>query len=282
MWHLRKIPKLVHFYWGNDTISFLRYLSVYTFQKFNPDWRIQFYYPTEKYRGARTWSTPEHSGKFSGPNYLGRLLDLNIEKIELNFADLGIDSQIPETFKSDLLRWYLLTHVGGLWSDMDILYFRPVDSLDLNAPAAQEVDTVVCLDENGGYNYHTIGFLMSAPGSLYYQFALKESYCCMDLSKYQSIGGNLLRHNFPTMASIQSKFPGLRVENLSLDVVYPLNDTLVPLIYHTGYMHYLTHRTIGLHWYAGHPATREFEDCLTEQTYCNYQNIIANLIREVL
>jgi hypothetical protein len=282
MWYLQKIPKLAHFYWGNDTISFLRYLSVYTFKKFNPDWRIQFYYPREKYRGERTWSTPEHTVKYNGPNYLERLFALDLEPIELDLADLGIDSQIPETFKSDLLRWYLLTHIGGLWSDMDILYFRPIDNLYLNVPASQTVDAVVCLDENGWYNYHAIGFLLAAPGSRYYQFALKESYACMDLSKYQSIGSNLLRRNFPTLISIRSRFPELRVENSSLDVVYPLNDTQVPLIYHTADMHYLTPRTIGLHWYAGHQATHRFENCLTEATYADYQNIITNLIRRVL
>ena len=67
MWQLQKIPKLAHFYWGNDTLSFLRYLSIYTFSKFNPDWRIQFYYPAQKYHGARTWGTPEHTGRFHGP-----------------------------------------------------------------------------------------------------------------------------------------------------------------------------------------------------------------------
>jgi hypothetical protein len=282
MWHLRKIPKLVHFYWGNDTLSFLRYLSIYSFQKFNPDWRIQFYYPAERYQGERTWNSPEHTGKFHGQNYLDRLENLNIEKIKLNFADLGIDNQIPETFKSDMLRWYLLTHVGGIWSDMDILYFRPVNCLYFNLPVYQETDTVICLCENDWYNYHPIGFLMSAPGSQYYQFVLKQSYACMDLTKYQSIGNNMLRQTFPTLAAFKSKFPALRVENLSLDVVYPLNDTQVPLIFHTEYMHYLTPRTIGLHWYAGHAATHEFENILTEQTYPNYQNIISNLIREVL
>ncbi|MGD9154543.1 MAG: glycosyltransferase [Bacillota bacterium] len=282
MWHLHKIPKLVHFYWGNDSLSFLRYLSVRTFQKFNPDWRIRFYYPKEKYRGERTWSTPEHPVKYQGPNYLEQLFALNIEPVELDFADLEVDSQIPETFKSDFLRWYLLTHMGGLWSDLDILYFRSIDELYLNAPASHTVDAVICLDENGWYNYHTIGFLLAAPGSRYYQFTLKESYACIDLSDYQSIGSSLLRLSFPTLAAIRSRFPELRVENLSLDVVYPLNDTQTPLIYHTGDLRYLTSRTIGLHWYAGHEASAPFENCLSETSYMNYQNIIAKLIRMVL
>ena len=61
-----------------------------------------------------------------------RLLAMEIEKIEVDLNELGVDNRMPESFKADFLRWRLLATAGGLWSDFDIIYFKPMESLYLN------------------------------------------------------------------------------------------------------------------------------------------------------
>jgi hypothetical protein len=280
MWHLSKIPKIAHFYWGNDTLSYLRFLTIYSFKKFNPDWEIRFYYPKVKYRGAKTWSTFEHSGKFTGLNYLGTLWSLPFPKIEVDFSDYGLNDQLPESFKADFLRWRLLGTVGGLWSDFDIIYFRPLEQLYLNALRQQSVDTVVCLGEDVNHNYHSIGFLLGSRHNRYYQFISEATRDRLNPGVYQSIGSQIPNAYFPNLAAIRARFPELNVANLALNVVYPLDHTMTPYLFHTGYLHYLAATSIGVHWFAGHPEAGVFENLLNEHTIINYDNIIALVIKQ--
>ncbi len=282
MFHLTEIPKIAHFYWGNDTISFLRYLTVYSFKKFNPDWAIKVYYPKIKYQGEKTWYTREHSQKFTGTNYIDRLFRMNIEKIEIDFNNYGMENNMPETFKADFLRWYLLSNSGGLWSDFDIIYFRPMDRFYLNTPANRHLDTLICLHSNGFETYHSIGFLLSSVNNQYYQFVNSKSFGMLKKGDYQSIGSGILNYYFPDMALIQKRFPALNIGNISADVVYPISYTMVPHIFHTPYMNYLTECSIGLHWFAGHPEAGKFENLIDENTHVGYNNIISQLIRQVI
>jgi hypothetical protein len=280
--YLTKIPKIAHFYWGNDTISFFRYLTVYSFKKFNPDWVIKLYYPKIKYQGEKTWHTQEHSQKFTGTNYIDRLFSMGIEKIEIDFNNYGMDNYMPETFKADFLRWYLLSTSGGLWSDFDIIYFRPMDNFYLNSPANKHLDTLICLNSDSSGTYHSIGFLLGSVNNPYYRFVNSQTYGMLKKGDYQSIGSGILNHYFSNMLLIQQRFPALNVGNISADVVYPINFTMVPYIFHTPYMQYLTERSIGLHWFAGHPEAGKFENLIDENTHVGYNNIISQIIRQVI
>ncbi|HOP74622.1 MAG TPA: hypothetical protein PLC07_06150 [Bacillota bacterium] len=282
MWHLSNIPKIAHFYWGNDTISFLRYLTIYSFKKYNPDWEIRLYYPKVKYRGSKTWHTGEHASRYNGPNYMNHLLNLGVNRIEYDFSVHGLANEIPESFKADFLRWYLLGTVGGLWSDMDIVYFRPVDHLYLNQEANSALTTIVCLHEASPENYHSIGFLMSSPNNPYYKFITSQTYGMLNLTDYQSIGSRIPNLYFPKFSMIADRFPGLTVANLAPDVVYPIDFTMVPYIFHTPYMHYLTERSIGLHWFAGHPEALHFENLINDDSHVGYNSIIAQLVRKAI
>lgn len=281
MWYLDRIPKLAHFYWGNDTLSYLRYMAVFSFKKLNPDWKIKLYVPKYRYTGGKTWGTSEHSSPFCGLDYTGKLMALGLEKVEIDFSNFGIDNMIPETFKADFLRWYLLSTSGGLWSDFDIIYFQSLEAFYLNHPLYRALDTSICLQAESGGSYHSIGFLLSSVGNPYYRFISGQTYGMLDLGDYQSIGSRIPNLYFPSAIQIRDRFPGINLENISPDVVYPINYTMVPYIFHTPYMHYLTEQTIGLHWFAGHPESCKFENLLNDDSLVGYNNIISQVIRRV-
>lgn len=282
MWHLRKIPKIAHFYWGNNTISYLRYLTLSSFKKLNPDWDVRLYTPAVKYYGAKTWATPEHSGQYSGPNYISRLMSLPVKRLTFNFAHHGLSNEMPESFKADFLRWYLLGTVGGLWSDFDIIYYRPMDQMALNTPFHCHLDTLICLNENGFDNYHAIGFLLGSAANPYYRFITSQTYGMLNLSDYQSIGSRIPNLYFPMLQSVRDRFPAIQVANIGMEVVYPIPYTMVPYIFHTPYINYLKEQTIGLHWFAGHPESLKFENLINEDSQIGYNNIIVQVLRRVM
>lgn len=279
MWHLQSIPKVAHFYWGNDTVSFLRYQTVYSFRKCNPDWEIKLYYPVEKYRGNNTWNTWEHKNKYIGPNYMESLLNLDINKVQVDFQSIGLKSDMPEVFKSDLFRWYILGKEGGLWSDFDILYFKPMDCLELNKDSNRELNAVLCMNPKTKLN--SIGFLMGSPNNRFFIETFESAKVRLNCQSYQSAGSNVLDRY--SLDAIVARYPELNIANLSLKAVYPMNPSQnsISLIFKQSSLEYLTENTVGIHWYGGHPDAGVFENSLTQDNIAQFDNVLSRLISQV-
>ncbi len=276
MWHLKAIPRVAYFYWGNDSLSFLRYLTVFSFKKQNPDWEIKLYRPKIKFQGRKTWKTMECYARFIGKNYLDRLLNMDIDVVEVDFCNLGFNNNVPETFKADFLRWILLSTRGGLWSDFDIIYFKPMKSLYFNNDTNKQINTVVCRNI-----YHRIGFLLSSPQNDFYKFVAQQAKRKFNPTEYQSIGSRILNINFPGIGIIENLFPHLNIFNLETDVVYPLNENTIPTVFKVN-CSIIKEKSIGIHWYGGHLESEKWENCLTENNFRNYDNFLCQLIIKVM
>jgi hypothetical protein len=125
-----------HFYWGSECTSFLRYLSIASFQLLNPDWEIYLYVPTTLYRGGAGWTTPEvyEGSAYQGRDYSRQLFSLpGLHICEVDFADFPEISQAPEIYKSDFFRWHILDQEGGVYSDTDIVFNRPIREAPFNS-----------------------------------------------------------------------------------------------------------------------------------------------------
>ena len=83
MWHLTKIPKIIHFYWGNEKLSYLRYLSVYSFRKLNLDWQIKIHVPAVLSTDLPAWNTMHQKNIKIDKDYFDRLEELDVEKNSL-------------------------------------------------------------------------------------------------------------------------------------------------------------------------------------------------------
>lgn len=280
-WELNKIPKKAHFYWGNDTTSFLRYLSVYSFHKLNPDWEINIYIPSESYKGDVPWGTGEgYDGtQFSGRDYSDALYSLpGIAIKEVDFSVFPQINAAPENYKSDFFRWHILSIEGGLYSDIDLLYFRPMNDLYFNQHVNRDVDCAICLQYAG----NIIGFLLSAPSNQFFRRVFDASISAFNTTTYQAIGAPLVNQLFPSEKSIQEQLPELKFINMPMDVVYALDHSKIPDIFQTDDMSRLSEKTIGIHWYAGHPVSQHFNNILTEENYKDYKSIITNKIVDIL
>ncbi len=118
-WHLKEIPKTLHMYWGrNKKLSYMRYMTAYSFSKLNPDWKINVYAPLKPCL-KQTWNGNEQKAyNYRGNDHfplLSRIKNVNV--IEFDFeATLHISNDKPEDLKSDILRLHLISTQDGGWS----------------------------------------------------------------------------------------------------------------------------------------------------------------------
>lgn len=289
MWSLTNIPKIAHFYWGNETLPFMRYVSVLSFAKLNPDWTIQFHVPETYGKLNSTWNTPEHKAVSleDAQDYSEKLAEIpNIRFVKWKSEDLG-GQDISEVFKSDFLRWKLLSYYGGLWSDMDIIYFRPMSELYLNKHRdASYIETVYCYPKGvAGFDNHSIGFLMSSKGNRHFTKINSMAPEAFDKDRYQSIGMNLLMdYSDRTGDLIRSN---MFDHNLAPQVVYPFNWVTVKNIYDEKYAHVdvlksLPEQTLGIHWYGGDAMTGQVCKAMTSKNYREFPSIFTSIVSKTL
>lgn len=273
----RVFPRHCWCYWGEKTLPYLRYLTLETFCRQNPDWKITLYRP--KYPCAtKSWTSHEQKYHPTGEDWSNRLENLPIEIIDFDFQDIDISNDVSEVHKSDFLRLYLLSNFGGLWTDMDIIYFRPI-----NLPLTHE--TYIC---NGHYG-HSIGLLLSTPNSPVFSFLFEEAKKEFNKNEYQSIGATLFNKNDEQIKALdrtrRKMYPKSYDNvpyNIPMDAVYAYNAENIVEIYMPMTTSKFTERSIGLHWYGGHQLSGMFSNIVTNSNYKTLDNVLGKTIEASL
>lgn len=240
-WHL-SIPKIAHFYWGGSHLNYLRYLSVKTFIKHNPDWQVIVWCPEHPFKGNSWGITSGHEriNERKVTDYTRELFRLPVTKSPVDFRSLKFRDDMAEVHKADYIRMSVLHLYGGLWSDLDVLYFRPVTALKCNDPKYRSRDTFVCVSDYG----HSTGFNMATESSE--MFAKLVSVLKFEFKKgaYQCWGPDLFNKYFKDVHSIPGSY------NMEMDTVYAHNCHQVAELLEDGKPRF-TEYSIGCHWYAG-------------------------------
>jgi len=258
------IPKIAHFYWGGSSLPYLRYMTIKSFCKYNPEWDVYYYYPAQG-SSDKPWPTHEQKYAVTGDDYTPRLKNLPIAQVEINWAEFRQPTFVhswAEVHKSDFLRWMILGSFGGLWSDMDIIYFRPI-YLDLT------YNTYVC--SNLKYR-HSIGFLLSSPDNQFFAHLRRSVDKFFAPDNYQSVGSILINAESHLLPLMDPYFI-----NLPMDVVYAYDALTIPEIYVSPAPKPVrfTRDTIGLHWYAGYPMAAKYVNIVTEKNFKDLDNVLG-------
>lgn len=271
-WQLN-IPKIFHIYWGGGPMYYLRFMTIKTFIHYNPDWEIRLYYP--KYpHNVFTWYSGEQSNGLICDDFFSKALELPITKTEIDFNDFELSNTMSEVHKSDFLRLHLLSTIGGLWSDMDIFYFKPMNSLYFNTIENNDIETFYCNHIYG----HSVGFLMGCERNKFFGKLMAYAVREFNPAGYQSMGSLTYNKYFSTFESINAITPAF---NISMDVVYAHNAGDIPTIINSSNQKF-TNESIGLHWYAGSPLWKDFIN-KTNGGLDNLPNtVIGNLLKNKL
>jgi hypothetical protein len=283
MWHLTKIPKVAHFYWGGEKLSYLRYWTVKSFQKLNPDWKIKIHVPAVLSNAAPEWDTFQQKNINIQRDYFNELALIdNVEIVKHNFSDYNFDNNAHEVHKSDFLRWHLLNTHGGVWSDFDILYTASITSIKDNTEQNQSVDTALCPLKPP--HKHTVGFMMSSQNNAFFQAIGEQARLAYDPAVYQCMGSDLINTQFDTFESFGAAFGSNSFVFLDKNCVYSLTSKDIESFYcpvDQKIQKKMSHSSvIGFHWFAGHPISQAFENELTVENVDNYNNLLSTIIKD--
>jgi len=242
---------MIWLYWGNRTMSFLRYMSLHSACSLNDS--VTLIVPRDpigKY--SDQWVEATDTTTYSGPDYTSmavRLPNLRIvflDELYPGIAALGA----PEIHTSDLLGWRLLQQFGGTVADMDIVFVRPVPRIQADAQWTRFAGRPQPA-------YTPVSFLQGRAGAFWgeiYNAAL-ASY---DPCRYESCGAEHLVGRRPSSwrrlpsrtvfpwSERQEEWPDYH--RMTFEEVHPLPDN-----------------TIGIHWYAG--ANTERNNQITHENW---------------
>jgi len=273
------LPKNIYFYWGNKTMSFFRYMSLYSFKKFNPDWNvilikrknpiiISFEYP---------WEERLDSLYFKGEDCFNLVneLDITIEYFEDEYPKIA-ELDLSENHISDLLLFKILGEKGGIVSDTDILFYKPI-----NYEKIKNVD--IGLISFKGYpkeDYIPLSFMLGRSNKFF-----KEMY-----ERFKSKINLKVWDNSPSLMDsfkqIKNKFKNLNVVRLPSHLVFPFSETeKEPYEYFKEMFENnakIPKDSIGMHWYGANSNSQRFNNILTKDNYENSDNTICKIIQEML
>lgn len=291
-WLLEKIPKRLFVYWGGEKLPWLRYMTIESFIKFNPDWEIIFIIP-KTLSNILTWDgkQPERNS-LCYKDYMPKIYELEKEnkvKVEIfDFETIGLDNNYNEVHKSDFLRYYLLYSRGGVWSDMDILYYDSINYISVNNSEYKDKEIFVKYKELNskeiGIEGHAIGFFMGSPNNLFFKeiFNLaKEKY---NPNGYQIIGPDLLNEYYPVNNELKNNY---NLECITKADIYSLDHNTPSLFENfedNPFDNYYTENSVGIHWYGGHVDFKNVLMSINEDNFIEYPNngFVVKKLREII
>jgi hypothetical protein len=281
------IPKRIFFYWSGANLSWMRYMTLFSFRKFNPDWDITLYFSENN--NEKNWGGREEQdfSNYKGQNYFSLLenLNINIEKINLPDDVKNKVKNLSPVHESDIFRYYELFTNGGIYADMDILFFRSIDKF-YNQLVQSNIDTLIHQDSN----FITIGFLGASKGNIFYKEILDRALNVGLYDDYQSFGVDLIysiyggnRQKSQILDKIIKKHPKLNIFNLKNETVYNYDWTMIEYNNQIGVdMDKFSKESIGYHWFGGHQLSQMFNNILNENNYKDYNTTFCRLCKNIL
>ena len=270
------LTKKIFFYWGNSVMSWLRYMTLYSFRKLNPDWEMELHVShidmEDKY-----WENHNEQDfhTYKGKNYLPEVKKLGVKIKECPVFVKGAGP----SHNSNFFKWNELATNGGIYSDMDILFVKPIEEY---YNKIQNLQTGISysdeekVDIHGGY--FSIGFMFSSGNNRFFKDVFNWSIKYCDLNSYQGAGVMPLYEMLAANQGMEIYRNGLSY--IPMDLVYPWRyyqqDDFFNHCHTT-----LPKDTIGIHWYAGHPMAQEFNNNIKPDTLSNYDNTISYWLRKI-
>lgn len=255
---MKRIPKILHTYWDNSPMSFPQAVTVASFHKYNPDWIINVYIPKQSYAGP-----PKYIPNYTGEDYfylVKRAKYVNI--IEVDLADYAIDPGHHNILRSDILRYHLLYNHGGVWSDFDVIWLRPMEHFYnieyYGDTPVDEITSVVSFmkETEGG---HSIGIMIHCQYDEYAKSLIDLVDGVKPPFGHEVFGSLMISKRYPTLESL-SHFKGLvgvKHKTYYPYDIHPPNPTF-NYLYLANDLSFITNDTLCLHWYNGKELSKQY------------------------
>lgn len=282
------IPKRIFFYWSGNNLSWMRYMTLYSFRKYNPDWEVILYL-SENNNTVKTWQSVEEQDfiNYNGINYLDRVAELNIkiEKVELPTELEYLFVNISPVHESDLFRYYQLYKGGGFYCDMDVLFFRSMNPF-YETIVNNKIDTVLyqCSE------YMAIGFLGSSVDNSFYKDLFEYGINNFSTNDYQSLGVDLIyrryfgnRFQANVLNNIIRKYPTLHIYSIPSELVYYFDWTKIDYNFTNNvYVNKFPKESIGYHWFGGSRISQNHNNVMNETNFRDFTTTFTAIAKKIL
>lgn len=261
-------PKLAFLYWDGSPLSYLNYLTVVSFNYYNPGWKIIVFMPIIK-TDTISWKSHEQKVRYTGRDYRYKLNDIyNVSIQQINLDDIGFDNNASEVIKSDYFRYYIIEKHGGIWSDFDIIYTASIEEkmnfkenaiiFNCNSyqyPKNKEIGHV--------YDYYPIGLFISIPNNTFFGFIKSKCIENYDPLEYQSIGAVMFSKLFPTQEDCY-KIDNVKICDYCYYLPWAWNELYE--FYDKEYLNNkLPDNNIGIHWFNGADMSKDYANKLNKR-----------------
>jgi len=268
------LRKRVCLFWGPEPLSFLRFLTVKSLCDLNPGWKVQLT-RVRKALGKKPWV--EHNRQdfeaYDGRDYWAHLNFPNLEIVEIPG-----DEEVCSSHQSNFFKWKLLSTENCIYSDMDILYVKPLDTIYDSLNSCD-----MSINHNGEYFSH--GFMSSKKYNFFFSGLYSFLIGNFQSECYQGAGSNMiyayLRVVAPEgLAELNRRFPNMTVWNFPERMIYPWGFSKPGEYFKSQHMT-LPEECIGLHWYAGSPMAQMMNKAITSTTIHILQNTVCYHARKL-
>jgi len=275
------LPKLASFFWTGK-MSWLHYLTLESFRRWNPDWVMRLYVMLHGCQRPACQKRECNACGYTGPDYIEHVDRLGIERVPWESPPIGFLSPAQAC---DLCEWQLLGQDGGFYSDMDILWLKPLEPL---RQELGDVDAVFCLEKG----LMAIGFVAASPRCKLFQNVHLAALASPPSGRYQHYGANNFYRMYPAyrqarqspgthaVLEMQRCYGSLRIATLPDTVVYPFDWREVEMIFERNCL--ISQASYGLHWFGGHWLAQYWNEQMTPDNWRQFRNTLTRELSKVI
>ena len=271
-----KIPKELHLYWGGSNMSELQTFTVKTFHKLNPDWGINVYIPKQRYTGSS-----EYVPEYIGMDYFHLVREMKyVSIVTVNLDDYNIRRDLHDILCSDIFRYHILYNVGGVWSDFDIIWLKPMEHFRnieyYGDTLINNVSTVVSF-VRGTHGVHSIGIMIHRKHDPYILSLIEATMRVKPPYGHEAFGSAMINKCYPTLDSL-SVFDG--VIGARFETYYPYNihppKSTIGKLYNGNDLSCINNNVMCVHWYNGHKLSKQYINNDGFNRDCSMTTILKN------
>lgn len=290
---VREIPKRMFFFYSGASLSWMRYMTMYSFKKMNPNWEVMLYYE-DKNVVSFNWghNTQDFDYEPSKKNYVSLLKDVGVEVKTPVWEEKYRTrvSKLNSIHQSDLYRLIELSTYGGFYCDTDVLFFRSMD--DLYNKVNGKYDTLFHeypSNDNTNQYWLTTGFLASCANNEFFKDAFELGMNQYKNDNYQSCGAHLIYRllGVEKFTRVEDKLKEIYCDNLfynmPTDIVYFYDWVQVKKSWDVGVgSRVFPKEAISYHWFGGTGESQKYNRLLNESNFREYYTTFSVIADEII
>jgi hypothetical protein len=251
---MKNIPKICYLYWNTNPMALLYLFTIYSFHKYNPDWKIVLCILNKDDAIDRQRFNPPYR-KYTGTDYFPVIKTLDY--VEIRILDT-FKYSMHSILVSDIWRREVLFETGGVYSDIDMLWLKPIE----------EIKNIDCIGNPNDfealvsfYNYtsgfHNVSNLIAEKGSPFFKAIMEKVSSVKKPYGDQAFGTDLLNKLYPDLSSIIQDFP--RILAVKYETFYPYSTFNLRQLFVEDDLTVIENKNVlGIHWFSGNEVSKEY------------------------